>query len=227
MTFLEAVNRVLRSGGIIRGDTDAVASFSDLQHGATLNLAIIAIQDELSELVSDKLIPYERQASDTITTANGSRSYSLPSGFIRFFGTPMLYDSSRNSQIFELSGGEDALKLYDPNYKTTSGTPVWFYFEPTTSKKISFYPVPNATIAYSIDFEGDVSVSAAGNTMPFHNDMEAQAFCRLATRRFLCLYTEKDVATLKDDPERLTAKATLADLMLGKNQTKMWAPVYR
>ena len=52
MTFLEAVTRIMRSEGIIRGDKDAPVSFSDLQHGATIQLAQMAIQDELNELLS-------------------------------------------------------------------------------------------------------------------------------------------------------------------------------
>jgi hypothetical protein len=229
LTFLEAVNRVLRSAGIIRGDTDEISTFSDLQHGATLNIAIIAIQDELNDLLSDKLLPYERQSTGTITTSAGTRSYALPSGFIRFFGTPMLYDSTNNVQLFEKKGGEDSLKLTDPNYKTTSGNPVYWYFEPTTTKKISFYPVPDANNAksYSIDFEGDVSVSSASDTMPFHNNMEGHAFCRMATRRFLYLFENRDMAGLAADPERVSARTVLADLIVGKNPPKQWAPIYR
>lgn len=227
MTFLEAVNRVLRSGGIIRGDTDPVTTFADLQHGATLNLAIIAIQDELNDIVSDKLIPYEKKTTGTITTVSGTRSYTIASDFLRFYGTAMLYCSADNFQMFEYRGGEDALKLAIPNYKTVTGTPYAWYFEATTSKKISFYQVPDAAKTYTFDYEGSVAVSAASDAMPFHNDQESQTFCRIATRRFLCLYEQRDVATLQTDAERLAAKTVLADLMLGKNQPTSWAPAYR
>ena len=44
MNFLGAVTRVMRINGILRGDTDAPTTFSDLQHGATIQLAQIAIQ---------------------------------------------------------------------------------------------------------------------------------------------------------------------------------------
>lgn len=60
MNFLSAVNRVLRTNNIIRGDDDAITTFSDTQHNATLNLALIAIQDELTETVADRLISYEK-----------------------------------------------------------------------------------------------------------------------------------------------------------------------
>ena len=227
MTFLEAVNRVLRSGGIIRGDTDPVTTFSDLQHGATLNLAIIAIQDELTDLISDKLLPYEKTTSGSITTVAGTRSYALPAGFVRFFGTPMLYISSENFQMFEYPGGEDALKIAFPDYKTTQSNPTNFYFEDTTSKKISLFSVPSEAKTYTFDYEASVMVSLAADTMPFHNNEEAYTFCRIATRRFLCLFEDKDLSTLQTDPERMSAKAVLADLMVGKSPPKQWAPVYR
>lgn len=227
MTFLEAVTRVLRVGGIIRGDTDAPTTFSDLQHGSTIQLAQIAIQDELTDLISDKLIPYEKTTSGSINVTSGTRSYSLPTGFIRFYGTPMLYCSADNFEMFEYRGGEDGLKLAIPNYKTGPGTAFAFYFEATTTKKISFYPVPDGSKTYTFDYETSVIVTSASDTMPFHNSEEAFTFCRIASRRFIFLYEEKDLAGLKDDPERNSAKAVLADLIIGKDQPKSWAPIYR
>ncbi len=50
MTFLEAVNRVLRMEGIILGDDDDLTSFSDTQHAATQSMARIAIQSQLADL---------------------------------------------------------------------------------------------------------------------------------------------------------------------------------
>lgn len=217
----------MRIEGILRGDTDAPTTFSDLQHGATINLAQIAIQDELNELISDTLIPYERKTTASIVSAATTRSYALAADFIRFFGRAMMYDSASNFELFEFKGGENSLKLADPQYKTTPGNPVTFYFEATTTKKISFYPVPTGIVTYSYDYEGDVSVTNASDTLPFHNESEAQAFCRLASRRFKFLYQGMDPAELAQDPEHIKAKATLADLIIGKNPPKYYAPVYR
>lgn len=226
-TFLDSVNRLLTANGILRGDTDAISTFSDLQHSATVNIAKVAIQDELIDLISDTLIPYEKTTTGSIPTVNGTRSYSLPTGFIRFFGTPMLYCSADNFEMFEYRGGEDALKLAIPNYKTGPGTAFAFYFEGATSKKISFYPVPDGVKTYTFDYETSVLVTSASDTMPFHNSEEAFAFCRMASRRFIYLYEEKDLAGLRDDAERNAAKAVLADLIVGKEQPKSWAPFYR
>lgn len=227
MTLIEAVGRVMRAGGIIRGDTDAPASLSDLQHGATINLAVIAIQDELNELTSDMLLAYEHDATGSISTVAGTRSYSLASDFIRFFGTPSLYESTSNNRYYEFPGGEQKLQLAYPDYKTAQATPQFWYFDLTTTKKIAFWPVPQDAKTYTYDYEQDVSVTNAADTMPFHNEQEAQAFCRLAARRFKFLYEDLDTAALIVDPEHVKAKATLVAMMVGKNPSKRYGPVYR
>lgn len=227
MNFLGAVTRIMRIEGILRGDTDAPTTFSDLQHGATINLAQIAIQDELNELTSDTLIPYEKKTTGSIITVAGTRSYALAADFIRFYGKAMLYDSTTNFEMFEFPGGEDRLKVEVYTYKTQQSTPIYFYFEATTTKKISFYPVPQGVVTYTYDYEGDVSVTNATDTLPFHTESEAQAFCRLAGRRFKFLFEGMDPALLMQDPEHMKAKATLADLIIGKNPPKHYAPVYR
>jgi len=231
LNFLGAINRIMRIEGILRGDTDAVTTFSDLQHGATINLAQIAIQDELNELTSDTLIPYEKKTTGSIVSVAGTRSYALSSDFIRFFGTPMLYDSASNFEMFMFPGGEDKLKQEIFNYKTQQSTPFYFYFgattESTSQKQISFYPVPQGAVTYSYDYEGDVSVTNATDILPFQNEQEAQAFCRLASRRFKMVYEGMDPALIAQDPEHLKAKAVLFDLMVGRNAPKFYAPVYR
>lgn len=227
MNFLSGVVRVLRANGVIRGDTDAPTTFSDLQHGATINIAQIAIQDELNELTSDQLIPYEKKTSGSIATVQGTRAYSLASDFIRFFGTPMLYCTADNREIFEFSGGEDALRLSIYNYATQQGDPTWWYFEATTTKQIAFFPVPQSAKTWVYHYEGDVSVTSATDTLPFHNEQEAQAFCRLASRRFKMLFEGMDPALIAADPEHLKAKSTLMSIMKGKNPSWGWAPVYR
>lgn len=227
MNFLGGVNRVLRANGILRGDTDAITTFSNLQHGATVQLAILAIQDELTELVSDKMIPYEHTTTGTISAVAGTRSYALASGFVRFSGVGVIYDSASNLQLFEFPGGEERLKLVDTEYKTGQGQPYAWYFDLTTTKKVALYPVPNSSISYTYDYEADVSVTNSTDTLPFHNEIEAQAFCRMASRRFKFLFEGKNAAELAVDPEHMKAKATLADLMSGKNQPNRYAPTYR
>ena len=227
MTFLEAVVRVMRAEGILRGDTDEPTTFSDLQHNATMSLAKLAIQDELTELIADQVIPYEHAGTGSIVTVSGTRSYSLPSDFVRMFGRGVLYESSSNIILDEYPGGEARLAVVYYDYKTAQSTPLNWYFDLTTTKKIAFWPVPQGAKTYTFDYEKDISVSAASDTMPFHNDMEGFAFCRLAARRFKLLYQGMDAAAIQLDPERMAAKATVINLVIGKNPSQRYAPVYR
>lgn len=227
MNFLSAVTRVMRINGIIRGDTDAPTTFSDLQHGATIQIAQIAIQDELNELVADTVIPYEHKGTGTITTVAGTRSYSLASDFVRFYGTPSLYEASANGRIYEIAGGEAALMNADFQYKTTQTNPIGFYFDQTTTKKLAFYPVPSEAKTYTYDYEYDVSVTNSTDTIPFHTESEAQAFCRMAARRFKYLYESVDMNGLTQDTERTAAKSTLINLLKGRPAPKQYAAVYR
>ena len=84
MNFLGAVNRVLRHEGVISGDDDNLVTFSDTQHAATSQLAQIAIQDELTELISAELLPQHAPTQTTVPTATSTRTYSLASDFVRF-----------------------------------------------------------------------------------------------------------------------------------------------
>jgi hypothetical protein len=152
-SFLDAVNRVLILNGIIRGDTDPITTFSDLQHSATVNIAQVAIQDELVEIISDVMIPYEKTTTGSIVTVSGTRSYSLATDFVRFVGTPMLYCTADNFEMFEFPGGEEKLKVQVPNYKTVQADPYAFYFEFGITKKISFFEVPQSVKTYAYDYE--------------------------------------------------------------------------
>ena len=227
MNFLAAVNRLLAAEGYLSGDGDEIATFSDLQHKATTRIARIAIQDELSELASDIQLPYEKTTTGSIVTVQGTRTYALASDFVRFIGKPMIFCSADNVELFEYPGGEDNLKLADFQYKTTEGNPYAWYLEGGTTKQVSFYQVPQSGKVYSYDYEKDVSVTNSTDTLPFHNEIEAQAFCRLAQRRFKMLVKDDDVAKLLNDPEHIKGKATLASLIVGKAPPKSYAPVYR
>lgn len=231
MTFLEAVNRVLRLNGIIRGDTDTVATFTDTAHNATLNLAIVAIQDELGDLISDKMIPYEMGAG-TITLVSGTRTYSLASDFVRFYGKGFFYDSTRNWEVFEYDGGRENLQLEIPNYKTTSGTPISWYWEPGPTKVVGFYQVPNSSGGvYSYDYEASVMVTDSTDTMPFHNDEENYQFCIMCARRFKVLFEDVEkasdvVGALDMDRTYARARRALINMIRGTNQPNKYSATY-
>ena len=228
-TFLDGVNRLLRTATIIRGDDDAIMTFSDTQHSADIQLAQIAIQSEITELVSDQLLHYEKTNS-TITLVTGTRSYALASNFIRFFGShPSFYDSTNNVRIFEYPGGEDRLMNIDYQYKTNQGAPVCWYWESTTTKQVSFYNVPDSTYnnrSLSYEYEKSVLVTNTTDTLPFHNNEEYYAFIDMATRRFQFLLEKQPAGSLPLDATYANAKARVANLIRPTNPNQRYGKRY-
>lgn len=233
MTFLECVTRIFRQMAIIRGDTDAPTSFSDTQHNASLQIAQIAVQNELIKLTAERLIPKERDTSGAIALVNGTRTYDLASDFVRFYGIAHIYNTSDGMDIFPYPGGLEALQVADIRYATTSGTPIAFYDEPadSTNKKVGFWPVPNVAKTLQYDYEQVTLVSSASDNLPFHNDEESYVFTDMAGRRFKYMWqdtkAESDIAlVLEKDFSYRTARSTLYQLLRGKNLTSNYGVRY-
>lgn len=229
MDFITGLNRLLRTERIIKGDDDDITTFDDTQHQADIELAQIAIQNELVACVADRLIGYE-EATATITSVASTTTYALATDFVRFAGKqPMLYDTTNNRQIFEYRGGKDALELDIPNYASQTGDPFAFYFEPDSTKKISLYHTPDSTNAgkvYTYRYEKDVSVTTSTATIPFVNDIEAWQFITAASRRFRFMREKLDPGNLDQDPIWVDSRATLAKLLRHKNPVKLYGKRY-
>lgn len=234
MTFLESVVRIFRSLAIIRGDTDAPTSFSQTQLNAELQIAQLAVQNELITLIAKRLIPKERKTSGAITTVIGQAEYNLATDFIRLYGNPHFKNTSGNYDIFEYSGGLPQLQVDDLDYQTAAGDPNWFYFSPqnSTYKKVGFYTVPNAVQSIQYDYEASVLISLAADSLPFHNDEESYTFTDMASRRFKFMFedvkAESDIGLiLEKDVSYKTARATLYHLLRGKNMPSCYGAAYR
>lgn len=235
MTLLEAINRILRKNAIIRGDTDTVATLADTQHNASLNLAVVAIQDELVKLIAERLIPSERKTTGSITFVTNTRTYSLAADFTRFYGVPHFYRAADNRQIYEFPGGLELLQVAYYDYATQYGDPIWFYSEPTSTKKVGFFQVPSSSESgdvWTYEYEGSVMVSVAGDSLPFHNSEENYAFTEMCSRRFKFAFedvkNELDLAAVLDkDRTYTTAYATLLKLIKGQNPTRTYGAIYR
>lgn len=223
MTFLEAVNLILRINTFISGDDDDLTSFSDTQHRASLNLAKISIKSSINELVADRLIPYE-ETDGNITLSSGTRLYSLPSDFVRFVGPAPFFlklqgaigSDSDNQFVYEYPGGEDQLRWHVLDYRSQSGTPQWFYISNGTSKQIGLYPVPDSDDdgnVYRFPYQKDVTVTNEGDSLPFHTEQEAQAFVDMAARYMKYLIEKLPVSQLYEDPVFRTSKSALMALM--------------
>lgn len=230
MDFLSAVNRILRINGILRGDTDALTSFSNTNHNSTSQLAQIAVQDEIAEQTSRGLLPYNHNTTGTLTMVTNQRSYSLPTNFIQMYGEPpFFYDTTNNYAIFEYAGGENQLRNDVIDYRTQYGSPVNFYFELGTTQKVSFFQVPNSSIAgrvYSYDYSASANVLAEGDTIPVTTTDQAYTFCAMAERRFKFLFEGKVDMPIDQDPVYREARARLYALIKGKQPSTQYGAVY-
>jgi hypothetical protein len=234
MTYLECVIRIFRSLAVIRGDTDAPTSFSQTQLNSELQVAQLAIQNELINLVAKRLIPKERKTSGSISLVAGTAEYDLASDFIRLYGKPHFHNSSTNFDIFEYRGGLPQLQIDDINYLTAQGDPLWFYFSPqsSTNKKVGFYTVPNQARTLQYDYEGSVLITLAADNLPFHNDEECFTFTEMAARRYKFMWedvkAEADVTMiLEKDMSYRTARATVYQLLRGTNPSGSYGAAYR
>ena len=233
-TFLDVVNRVLRINTIIGADDDDLADFNDTQHIATLQLAKIAIQSTLTELTSDRIIPYE-EADGTITLVTGQRAYTLPSDFIRFKGDkPFLLklDGSSNSAnitVSEYPGGEEKLRRQILDYRSQTGEPRWFYQIMSSTKQIGVYQVPDTAsngIVYRFPYEKSVYVTLATDTMPFTTDQESDAFSDMASRRLQFLFTKQPIEGLESDTVYKAGKNNLMNLLRRTNPSGRYGYSY-
>lgn len=232
-TFISAVTRILTSNALIRGDTDAPTTFSDVQHNASMKVAQIAVQNELIYLISDRLIPSERKTTGSITTSSGLRTYALATDFQRFYGSPpRLYNATQNRQIYEYSGGLDQLQVDIFNYATQPGSPNWWYFEPTTTDKIGFFQVPNAVEVWTYDYEGSVLVTLSSDVLPFHSTEQDYMFIEMCSRRFKYMFEDVqnagDIQAILDkDSGYRNSKAALMNLIRGKAPSRNYSSQYR
>lgn len=233
MTFLESVVRIFRSLAIIRGDTDAPSSFASTQLNAELQLAQIAIQNELINLISMRMIPKERKTTGSISLVANTAEYDLATDFIRLYGKPHFTNTTSKYEIFEYPGGLEALQIADINYATATGSPNWYYFSPqsTTYKKVGFYSVPQAAATLQYDYEASVLVSSESNSLPFHTDEESYSFTDMASRRFKYMLqdikAEADIAmVLEKDHSYRTARAMLYNLLRINNAPDAYGSRY-
>jgi hypothetical protein len=231
-TFLGAVNRILRIAGIIRGDTDPIQTFADLQHGATMNLAIIAVQDTLTDLTAFYDFPMERSSS-SITLLTGQRTYDLATDFVSFWqSNQFFYDTTEQNHIFEYPGGERKLAQQIFRYQSDQGSPTYWYYVEGATKQVGFYQTPDSNYnnrVLTYDYEKDIIPINATDTMPFLRDIESNTFCQLATVRFQSLFNanpKEMSAPVEQTPQYINSRATLLKLINPKIPDKYYGITY-
>ena len=195
MNFLTGVNRLLRIEGILSGDDDNITAFTDDQYSNMVNLAKLAIQYELNDILSDKEVPYE-EATGYITLVSSTREYTLASDFVRMSDTDWFLEKvdaatstgvANGVRIYPWKGGEENLRKNYYQYRTAEGDPNYCYFSGGTSKKLGFFHVPNSNAngdIYRYEYQKNVTVSVETNTIPLINEQAAEAFIAAAGVRF-------------------------------------------
>ena len=230
MNFLGAVNRVLVNNLVIKGDDDLITSFNSTQHEGTIRFARNAVTSELNILTSFFTFPNER-ATGQITTVDGTRVYTLPSDFVRFYlDNPYLYlDTDASQRCYEYGGGEAKLRQEVARYLTDEGFENWWYWADASAKSIALYQVPDASDRiWKFEYEKQVGVVNATDDLPLQTEQEGEVFADMASRRYKYLINDNlDVAQLEQDSEYLDQRGALFNLMQPKVLNRRYGRLYR
>lgn len=233
-TFVDAVNRILRLEGIIRGDDDAISDFTSTQHAASIEFAKIAVQDEIAWLTEALDIPYE-ESTGTVTTSASTRLYSLPSDFLRMSHENKLWKLDASGSLeanFVHEADESWIRNNSSAYQSVEGMPVWFYFTGGTSNQIGLYPVPDDSYDYKFWYDKSTNVTTSTDTMPFITVEQFNAFCSSAARVFKFIRlgpSERDAlfpGGLEADPVLDSKRATLIRQMNRKKNSNRYGRRY-
>lgn len=230
MQFIDCVNRILRINGMIRGDTDTIATFADTAHNSSSQIAQIAIQQEITELSSRGKFPQQHKITSTLSMVTNQRTYSLPSDFIQLWGdVAFFYDGVAQFTILQYPGGENKLRTDILTYRTDPGYPLWFYFELSSTQQVSFYPVPDAQrngLSLAFDYSASVNVSNSTDLIPLQTTDQLYAFTDMAARRFKFLFEGKVDIPIGQDEVYREARSRLFALLGWKQPSTRYGKIY-
>lgn len=236
-TYVQTLSDVLRQNTMLSGNDSDITAFSDTQHQAAIQLAKIAIQSSLNQLVSESLIPFER-TDGTITFVTDQRVYALPSDFMRFIGNkqskPFMLqldasEDSDNRYLYEYPGGLSKLEAVIPQYREDGGTPWYWYMIGGSALEVGFFHVPDLTMSglkVRFAYEKEVMVNAEADLLPFTRVSQEIAFTDLASRYFAVIHSGAPIATVSQDPAYVAAKSTLIALMNHKPPSGKYGHIY-
>lgn len=167
-SLLNTVNEILKRAKLIQGDAAALSSLTDSPRQVWINIAIMVINEGISDLYDrvGEPIPNEL-AENTITLVTSTRTYSLASDLV-ILHWPLI-DKTNSHKIFPYEGGY--LKLLndqvDPSQYT--GLPHWGVILPTDGT-LYLDRIPTASEngnIYTYQYEKDLELSLAADTVPF------------------------------------------------------------
>ena len=234
MTYLEAVNRILRLTTLMQWDDDDITSFTQTQHSASITLCRQAIQHVVNDLTADRFF-YPEDATGHLTMVSGTRLYSLASDFVRLRGKrPWMFQLSGASgtdasgqYLYEYPGGELQLQKDVNQYTSQTGTPQWFYF--TDDREVGIYPIPDSSTdgkLYRYEYEKDVMPENESDSLPVYSDAQGYAFCDSAAQAFKILFASQPIEGLDRDSIYMKGKTTVIALSRKTNPSGQYGYRY-
>lgn len=167
-TLLDGVNAVLKRVREIDSSGE-LSSLTDSARQVAIDIAVMVWNEAIEDLYQLSSTPYpQEQAESTITLATGDRSYALASGLLQMRWP--LIDKTNNQFIWEYEHGYNGLLLLDPEQDDT-GLPLWSAINPVNGElHLDRAPtsVENNNV-YTYQYDKDVSLSLAADTMPFND----------------------------------------------------------
>ena len=168
-TLLDAVNEVFKRVNNIAGDASDLTTLTDSARQHPIDVTIQVINEGMDELYSysTRAKPNE-QAESTLTLVNGQRDYALASDLL-VLHFPLI-DKTNTQFLYEFGGGYDDMLLLDPEQNDT-GLPYFGAINPVNGE-LHLDRAPTSVEAgriYTYQYDKDVSMSAATDTVPFNN----------------------------------------------------------
>lgn len=148
----------------------------DLYSDSYANLVFWS-QSELSTFVDQALKRLSRMSplfvlrSTSISTANGTATYTLPTRHIATLRVTVAGVPQVASSLHELG-------MLDATPETTSGSPTRFYQDKITQDKIGFYKVPTGVATVGLTYA------------EYHEDLDQAGNTTIAAPNVLCDYIE-------------------------------------
>lgn len=165
-TLLQAVNEVLKRVNVIAGDANAFTSLVDTAQQHSIDIAVQVINEGIDELYSASHVSLPNEQAESTLVLAATREYTLATNMVTLLW-PMI-DKNNTQFLWEFPGGYNQMLLLDPEQDDT-GLPFWGAINPVTGKfHTDRQPdAPNIGRTYTYQYEKDLSMSIATDTVPF------------------------------------------------------------
>lgn len=200
-TLLDMINRTLKRGKIIQGDTGALTSLTSSQHQHEIDVTVQIWNEVIHELFSRGAIQNEVKEG-TVTLATDTREYSLPTDFEAMSGETamdrVMVNASKNNLLHEYPGGYPRMYVAQPDPSDFTGQPSHYAINPTNNK-FRMDRTPTSTEngdAYTFLYDKRIEVADAGDSLPF-SDTVADGLLPVAVELFRAstMGTSRDVGS--------------------------------